>query len=130
MNGFTIRTRKTYTGSLGNIIDAQKNEIEPPCAYSARFERKRELVAQLADDALEIFGIGKWFGKAQFGARHVGRGERRQRLVGVAKRLIETQHHLSPKAKAQTAARLGRELRHALDANVTQGRDGFLRETQ
>ena len=100
-----------------------KHEIEPPCADAARFEIEAQLVAKFADDALQILGIGDRFGKTQFGARHFGRYERRQRLIGVAERLIETQQHFAAKALPQTAARFARELRHTLDTDVDQGRD-------
>ena len=56
---------------------------------------RHSLSAELADDALEIFGIAERFGKAQFGARHFGRYERGQRFIGVAERLIEAQQHFA-----------------------------------
>src|SRR4029077_9093122 len=90
--------------------DAEEHEIKPARADAARFEIKAQLVRELFDDALEILGISDRLGETQFGARHFRRQEGRQRLVGVAERLIEAQQDLAAKARAQTAARFAREL--------------------
>ena len=124
MLGLAIRPREADARGLRDVIDAQEDEIEPPRADAARFEIEAQLVGKLSDDALQILGIADRFGKTQFGARHFGRHKRRQRFIGIAERLIEPQQDFAAEARAQTAARLARELRHALDADFAQRCDG------
>ena len=49
MLGFAIGPRKANARGLRDVVDAQKDEIEPPRADAARFEIKAELIAQLAE---------------------------------------------------------------------------------
>ena len=97
MLGLAIRPRKADARGLRDIVDAHEHEIEPPRADATRFEIEAQLVGELVDDALEILGIADRFGKAQFGARHFGRQQRRQRL------------HWHCRAPDRDAARLRRQ---------------------
>src|SRR5580704_11467349 len=103
MGGLAGWTRKTDAGRLGDVVDAEKNQIEPPCANAARLQKSGNLRAEFFDDAFQILRVADWLCEFDFNARHIDRNKRRQRFIGVAKGLIEPQQEFCAETQAQTS---------------------------
>src|SRR4029077_20658793 len=85
------------------VIDAEKNQIEPPCANAACLQKSGHLRAEFFDDAFQILRVADRLCEFDFNARHIDRNKRRQRFIGVAKGLIEPQQKFAPKRRRRLA---------------------------
>ena len=70
MFGIAVRARGADAYSLGDVIDPQEHQIEPPGADATAFELLGEIGAEDIDDELKILRIAEGLGKAQLAARH------------------------------------------------------------
>jgi hypothetical protein len=62
VRGIAIGTRRADPHGLGDIVDPDENQIEPPRADAALFKIARETLAQDADDALQLVLVDPGFG--------------------------------------------------------------------
>ena len=119
--GSRVRTRKADARRLGDIVDAHENQIEPPRADAARFEIDGTACSQ-SFSMMRFKSSGSPTGSAnRSSARGTSGGiSEVSASLALPSAWSSRSKHVRAKTQAQAGARLARQLRHALDADIVQ----------
>jgi hypothetical protein len=130
VRGVARRLRRADPQVRAFLIHPAQDQVEPAHALRALHELRTQLFRELTDHRLQVLEAADRLREGTRGERRLLRDQRRDRLEGMAHRLVEAQRHLGTEAADHRRARHGGELPDPLDAELAQRRQRVRLEAQ